>query len=873
MVQVSTFSELGAALRDRQTPIRVAADIEMTSTLYAEYKVTIESASSERAAVLSKKEAYSGYMLRVRNGGELTLQNIILDGSKAGDYSENNLNRSLVLVEGGSLILDTGAVLQNNSSYQEGGGAYLSGNASYSNTFLMQGNARITGCGSRTSGGGFMAAIRNAGDRVIITGRSLVDQNRADNGGGIYVRPYLAGLANVLTLDEEATITENTASAAGGGVYFSGYRGSGSLQAQLMLEGNAAVTKNTARQGGGIYFYGTDAEGRDGLRMSEGAVVSGNTASENGGGICITSSPGAADFTMTATSGGIDDNRGGTGGGLYFYTTGGGHVSVSPGRISSNQAVNGEAGSGGGIWFQNDSASAESSMTFLSADIEHNEASAQGGGVYYISGPSRFTFRALDTLFGDNSAGTNGGGILLGAKGAGEITVDRSSISGNRSGHSGGAFYLANTGSEEVDAVLTQTTVSENRAGYEGGGLRFSAGAGTLNTTLSDSAITNNTAEDNSGGGIWAGGNNNILKLTGETSVSNNSSEAGNGGGIYFTSQNGILTLADDVKVNQNRADGRETDFGNKGGGICVIPGIVIIQDRAELAENSALKYGGGLSASESSSIEMSGGSVHGNTAVRQGGGVWNHSGSTLTLTGGDIYGNHSQIGGAVFNDVGSTATIAGAAEIGGGGENTAERYAPGIYNAGMFYTEGQRELSNGLYIVDRSAAAYIQGPLEDGSVIQLNSSGYVKANEEGTPIVVAEATTQYPELSQADADAFRKPPEGFDGWEIRLSGDRTQVLLAPIRYKITYENLQGTGNTNPTEYTAATPDIVLADPGQRPGCRFLGWYDAPEGGDRVTVIPRGSTGDITLYARWESTAPPIPPTEVVWCCCPCLVW
>ena len=35
-------------------------------------------------------------------------------------------------------------------------------------------------------------------------------------------------------------------------------------------------------------------------------------------------------------------------------------------------------------------------------------------------------------------------------------------------------------------------------------------------------------------------------------------------------------------------------------------------------------------------------------------------------------------------------------------------------------------------------------------------------------------------------------------------------------------------------------------------GYRFIGWFDAPEGGAEVIEIPLGSTGDKALYAQWE---------------------
>lgn len=166
---------------------------------------------------------------------------------------------------------------------------------------------------------------------------------------------------------------------------------------------------------------------------------------------------------------------------------------------------------------------------------------------------------------------------------------------------------------------------------------------------------------------------------------------------------------------------------------------------------------------------------------------------------------------------------------------------------------EGTRELSNGVCIVTEAAIVKLIHALTGTSAIQLESSPYVTPNPNGTPIVVGEAAATYPLLTQADADAFLKPQTGFEGWGIRLSEDNTQVLLAPIHYQIQYENLMGAVNPNPDSYTAATPTITLFPPYRISGYDFLGWFDAISDGNRVTSIPQGSIGSITLYARWKA--------------------
>ena len=96
-----------------------------------------------------------------------------------------------------------------------------------------------------------------------------------------------------------------------------------------------------------------------------------------------------------------------------------------------------------------------------------------------------------------------------------------------------------------------------------------------------------------------------------------------------------------------------------------------------------------------------------------------------------------------------------------------------------------------------------------------------------------------------------------FNGW------DRTPETTMPaenliytaqwniVTYTITYENLNGATHTNPEEYTVETAAITLTDPTERAGYVFAGWYSDANYTTKVTQIPQGSTGNITLYAKW----------------------
>lgn len=488
-------------------------------------------------------------------------------------------------------------------------------------------------------------------------------------------------------------------------------------------------------------------------------------------------------------------------------------------------------------------------QTTISGNVAAGDVSNAGGGLWIQNVSATLDAEISSALFLSNRASGNGGGLFLSNSGEISIRVSGGSISRNIAGASGGGAYLIESNSGKGTLNREGVTVFNNTAGTLGGGLYVSSGRGTQESALNNCAVNGNTVDSGSGGGIWSGGSSDILMIRSGTIVTQNKSGAGNGGGIYFNSDDGELILSGNAKITYNQANARESSFGSHGGGICVVPGRVEIRDQVEIAYNIAGRFGGGLSAAEESFIMMSGGTIHDNQSEQEGGGVWNHISSQFTQTGGSIKNNAALIGGGFYNDANSTVSILGGTIQ----ENTVSRYAPGVYNAGTLYTQGLRELENGLYIEDRDAVAYLSGALEAGTTLQLETSGYVASNATGTPIVVGEATSQYPVLPQTDANGFRKPPTGFENWEIRLSGDSRQVLLIPLEYTIRYENTLGADNPNPGSYTGYTPTITLLPLADTPSEHFLGWFDAPEGGTQVTEIPLGSSGDKTLYAQWEA--------------------
>ena len=74
----------------------------------------------------------------------------------------------------------------------------------------------------------------------------------------------------------------------------------------------------------------------------------------------------------------------------------------------------------------------------------------------------------------------------------------------------------------------------------------------------------------------------------------------------------------------------------------------------------------------------------------------------------------------------------------------------------------------------------------------------------------------------------------------------------AKEKYTITYK-LNGGKNhkKNPKTYTVTSKTIKLANP-SRKGYVFKGWYSDKKCTKKVTSIKKGSTGKITLYAKWK---------------------
>lgn len=121
------------------------------------------------------------------------------------------------------------------------------------------------------------------------------------------------------------------------------------------------------------------------------------------------------------------------------------------------------------------------------------------------------------------------------------------------------------------------------------------------------------------------------------------------------------------------------------------------------------------------------------------------------------------------------------------------------------------------------------------------------------TPGLTRGASAIYTEPITIQKSCVIKAVAVQDGYVESKVSVQTIEGIQEGEYTITYELAGGTNNSsNPDKYKASDATITLADP-EWTGYYFDGWYTDADysAGSKVTTIPAGSTGDITLYAKW----------------------
>ena len=333
--------------------------------------VTVASAGSfsmSGGTVHAGYGAYTGLAgINVNSGGTLSMTGGTI--TKASSSTAANACRGIV--NAGTANISGGAITAMNDS----------GIINTAGTLTISGTAQITS-NSAASGGG----VRGTGGNIIVSGGTIAGNKATSTGGGIYANGanltisggmiggaqagqantatsygggvYFANSARTLTMTD-GSIAGNTANSLGGGLYLlENYRAN--------LTGGS-ISGNTASYGGGIYS-------RQGTFTAQGTDITGNTATNSGGGLCV--SGGSTAYLSTGTA--ISGNTALMGGGLLVETQGT-KVTLSGAQITGNQASN----SGGGFYLVGNAV-----VEAVSGTVSGNTASANASstGFYVTTG-------------------------------------------------------------------------------------------------------------------------------------------------------------------------------------------------------------------------------------------------------------------------------------------------------------------------------------------------------------------------------------------------------------------------------------------------------------------------------------------------------
>ena len=325
--------------------------------------------------------------IQVKNGGRLVLCDCQGGGTFKG-ATQSVWGGACVYLYTSRLDMFGGKLTGGKVTGKGGGGAIALDD--HQCAFNMYGG-EISGNDGNKAGGAifrtFGSGVNQPGGTFNMYGGTIKD-NKAQNGGAFYsVTAGTVNLAGGTISGNQSTSTTNNDYTGGGAIYM---RGGGTLTIS-----GTQITGNSAKKDGGAIFTGCGN-----VTISGSASISNNTAGRRGGAICLYSDTGL-DAKLSMTGGTISGNSAtNDGGGVYV----GKKCTLT---LGGSAAFTGNKAKWGGAIYLTDN----SSMTMTSGTLTQNNASEQGGGVFSYSDSSNCNLSG-GTLEG-NTAGKNGGAVYI----------------------------------------------------------------------------------------------------------------------------------------------------------------------------------------------------------------------------------------------------------------------------------------------------------------------------------------------------------------------------------------------------------------------------------------------------------------------------
>ena len=313
-------------------------------------------------------------------------------GSITGNKAQDAKGRGggVYVYSGSGTFNMYGGSITGNRATGDGGGVYKSGSNSSFNMYggSITGNtANSYGGGVYVDGGGFTMSGGTIG------GTKTSETNTATyGGGGVYAKANFEMTGGSITGNETNR---------GGGVYVTG-KGSFTMSASADGQNIPSITGNNATEnGGGVYVVGSSST----FKMTGGSIGGTNENDANtayrGGGVCVDCSK----FTMSASADGQNipsitgNNATENGGGVYVIGSSS-TFEMTGGSITGNNAAY-----GGGVYTVNEFKMTGGSITGNNA-YKSDYISTFGGGVCVGSGI--FTVSGEVTVTDNTKGGTKG---------------------------------------------------------------------------------------------------------------------------------------------------------------------------------------------------------------------------------------------------------------------------------------------------------------------------------------------------------------------------------------------------------------------------------------------------------------------------------
>ncbi len=268
----------------------------------------------------------------------------------------------------------------------------------------------------------------------------------------------------------------------------SGIRSNVSSSAELIIENSTVTNNTTSGAGGGLFVSGQLSR----LTVDR-CIFSDNQASSliSFGGAISISTANSPDIIIDIQASLFSNNIASDNGGAIDNSSVSGTLQIDRCLFVGNQVTDTNTNNGGGAL-----SLSLSGTTFIRHSSFENNTSGRDGGAIQRHSPSFVLSGNFLTIehcsITGNSAGDRGGGIFDLDGGPGLTTIRNTTISGNRADGSGGGLYSGSVFTTNLDFVtITQNSAdNDNDSNGDGGGI-LAGGFNTFN--IQNSIIQGNT--------------------------------------------------------------------------------------------------------------------------------------------------------------------------------------------------------------------------------------------------------------------------------------------------------------------------------------------------------------------------------------------